>query len=247
MSRSPYRYFIWFERILLQCSFVVDPAWHSIIVAGRRYDMVSPESTVPINCRHIISDAVVPIYARIGADIGHAFWFEERYFLNRLRYTDLVAYRKRARKSGYFEQLADDWELERIEFQYGSTAERRFSTTVFSSRFLLAWLLQKGYQLRQGRAEARARLVAGALQGIFFNVQKAASRLPALPSITVRNCTLEVTDAGCVNLSALVAVYEDLPTEWDTLHRSGYGYMAKAGDFHGEAESRGYSRVPVSN
>lgn len=67
----------------------------------------------------LCGDNVSDILVRIDADLGAAFYFEERIFLQYLGYTDAIAVRKRWKKDRMFECLASEWLMPSTFASYG--------------------------------------------------------------------------------------------------------------------------------
>ena len=54
----------------------------------------------------------IPVHHWIGADVGNAFYWEQRYWVAYLRLTDGSEYRKREKRQGYVEKLQDSLNMD---------------------------------------------------------------------------------------------------------------------------------------
>ena len=83
------------------------------------------------------------------AEVGHLFRWEERACLSYFKVLDGVEYRKRSRKEQYLEKVAEAWGLTEFDVAQGHSGTD-WSTTVFSSPLLVAWMFAKARHFRKG-------------------------------------------------------------------------------------------------
>ena len=98
-------------------------------------------SSHPLRSR-LLGETTVPAHQRHNADVGSSFFWEQRYWLNFLRISDQVNFRKEELRSGHIGRLCEHWGIAQADFFPGE-ANATFKTRCLSSSLLISWLLSK--------------------------------------------------------------------------------------------------------
>ena len=83
-------------------------------------------------------DTGVPVHHHLTADLGHSFFWEERYFLHALRVTDHTDFLKRQKKRGDMKALEQQWGL--VDTDAPGSDHDFLKMASMSSACLLPWL-----------------------------------------------------------------------------------------------------------
>ena len=96
--------------------------------------------TYPLHAQ-LLGTECLEIHHWIGADVGHAFFWQQRAFLAAFGYADGVAHRKQQVRRGILEKLVSDWGLPASACVHGARGDpERLQTTVFDTSVMMAWL-----------------------------------------------------------------------------------------------------------
>ena len=134
--------------------------------------------------------STVEVHYREGADVGYAFFFEERVCLQWLGVVDQVRYRKRSRLHLYLESMAGEWGLSSAEFAHGADSDISLRTTVLGSRMLFVWVLQKFRDSGVSHDQERQQKCSIAFLSMAAVAARGAGLLPSPASVTVGGITL---------------------------------------------------------
>ena len=101
----------------------------------------------------LLGQATLVAHHREGADLGFAFHWEERCWLQDFGIKDQVAYRKRARTQDYAGKLCREWSLNVDRFAVPGHDQHALRTPVMDSTMLLAWFFGKYHHFDRARDE----------------------------------------------------------------------------------------------
>lgn len=165
----------------------------------------------------LLWESVVPVYHRLGADVGRSFFFEQRIWLQHLGVSCHSEYRKREKKEGYISKCLTSWALGADHFCPPSGGEENIKTNTMSTSMLLAWLLEKYRHFEKGREIDKMRRCSAAVEAWCLMAQSGFAKCDAPLEIDLMGLPLRVDTRGRLNLSALVHCCPELPGEWETL------------------------------
>ena len=90
----------------------------------------------------LLGPATLPAHQRSNADVGSAFFWEQRFWLDFLHVRDHSSFRKDEIRTGHIVSLSQNWGIAQTDFVPGEP-NSVFKTRSFSSAMLISWLLSK--------------------------------------------------------------------------------------------------------
>ena len=170
----------------------------------------------------LLHGGVLPVYHWHTADVGSAFYFEQRYWLHHLQVQDQVSYRKRERREGYITRCLSEWSLNITDSRGPGGSVEDFKTNVFGSRLLIAWLFLKYRHFEFAKDAGRMALCSSALGAALAMAQQGFAHFDDLACVVVHGVPLRVDLAGHVDVAALVDMFQELPHEWCAIRDSAH-------------------------
>ena len=110
----------------------------------------------PLTCASYASNAgllgaaPIAVHHFEGADVGNAFYWEQRHWLAHLGVADPVKFRKREKERAVLEKLVDEWSCYDTALCRPSDDAVGFRTVVLSTYLLGAWLSKKPLSTSKG-------------------------------------------------------------------------------------------------
>lgn len=174
-------------------------------------------SAHPLRSR-LLWGIVLPVHFHLHADIGHAYYFEQRYWLDHLRIANSTDYRKRERKGRYLENCARAWGLHSSSFCLPAKEAGAFKPVMLSSAMVLAWLFMQYRHYEAAHDGEKLQSCQSAIDAWFLMAVRGFAKVDGEPiSLTVLGAVLQVAACGRIDIGPLFQLYPLLAEEWDTL------------------------------